>query len=426
MDSLAVEKAYASSRGRYAEAGVDVEAALRSLRTISLSLPCWQADDVRGYERRDEPDKTGGIHPTGNYPGRPRHLGELRQDLAKAFSLIPGSHRLNLHAMYGEFGSRQVERNEIEPGHFKSWIAWAKQEKLKLDFNATCFAHPRADSGFTLSSRDKTVRRFWVEHVRCCRKIASFFGREQKNPCLHNLWIPDGSKDAPVDRWTHRAVLKESLDEIFKVEYSSSTMKDSLESKLFGIGSESYVVGSHEFYLGYAAHKKKMVCLDLGHFHPTESIADKLSALLPFFDELLLHLSRPVRWDSDHVVILNEELRSVAEEIVRGRALGRVHLALDSFDASMNRVGALVLGARATLKAFLLALLQPLDRLMELEVSGNHFGRLAVLEESKSLPSGAVWDYYCLSADVPPSDAWIREADAYEKAVLSKRETARK
>jgi L-rhamnose isomerase len=342
-------------------------------------------------------------------------------DLEKAFSLIPGRHRLNLHSIYGEFGARPVERDEIEPAHYKSWLAWAKREKLKLDFNATCFSHPSADSGYTLSSKDKRTRKFWVEHVKRCRKIAAVFGRELKTASLHNLWIPDGSKEVPVDRWSHRLLLKESLDEIFKAEYSPSVMKDSLEGKLFGIGSESFVVGSHEFYLGYALANKKMICLDSGHFHPTESVSDKVSSILQFFKEMLLHLSRPVRWDSDHVVILDDGLRSMAEEIVRCRALARVHIALDFFDASINRVGAWVIGARATLKAFLLALLQPEKKLRELEDKGDYFRRLALLEDVKSLPFGAVWDHFCISQDVPPDIQWLKDIEQYEKKNLSKR-----
>jgi L-rhamnose isomerase len=421
MNAAAIEQAYALAKDMYAEVGVDTPAALATLKSLSLCLPCWQGDDIRGFERKEEPASSGGIQVTGNYPGRARTSEELRQDLKKAYSLIPGTHRLNLHAIYGEFGGKRVDRDEVEPLHFKNWVAWAKQQKLKLDFNATCFSHPRADSGYTLSSRDKAIRKFWVEHVKRCRKIAAFFGRELKAASLHNLWIPDGSKDIPFDRWSPRARLKESLDDIFKVEYSPATMKDSLESKLFGIGSESYVVGSHEFYLGYALAKRKMVCLDLGHFHPTESVADKISAILQFSEELLLHLSRPVRWDSDHVVILDEELKRAAEEIIRSRALPKVHIALDFFDASMNRVGAWVAGSRATLKAFLLALLQPEARLRELEDRGNYFGRLAWLDEMKALPFGAVWDYYCLSQNAPAGVEWIKEIEQYEKDVLSKR-----
>lgn len=426
METSSIEKAFALARERYAEIGVNVESALAALKSLSLSLPCWQGDDIRGFEKTEDPVFSAGIQVTGNYPGRARTVEELRMDLKKALSLIPGNHRLNLHAIYGEFGGKRVDRNEIEPAHFRNWLAWAKQEKLKLDFNATCFSHPKANSGYTLSSKDKEVRKFWIEHVKRCRRIAAFFGRELKAVCLHNLWIPDGSKDIPFDRWSRRALLKESLDEIFKVEYSPSIMKDSLESKLFGIGSESYIVGSHEFYLGYALTRRKMICLDLGHFHPTESIADKLSALLQFSEEILLHLSRPVRWDSDHVVILNEDLRSVAEEVVRGRALSKVHMAMDFFDASMNRVGALVIAARATLKAFLLSLLEPEKKLRELEDSGNHFGRLALLEELKALPFGAVWDYYCLGQDVPQGTEWPKEIENYEENVLSKREARKK
>ncbi len=421
MDASAVEKAFAWSRERYAEHGVDADAALAALRTITVSLPCWQGDDVRGFEKTKEPAFSGGIQATGNYPGRARTVDELRQDLKTACSLIPGRHRVNLHAIYGEFGGKPVARNEIEPEHFRGWLSWAKTEKLKLDFNATCFAHPRAAQGFTLSSPDKETRRFWVEHVRRCRRISAFLGRELKAPVLHNLWIPDGFKDLPFDRWTPRLLLKESLDEIFTTDYSPSVMKDSLESKLFGIGSEEYVVGSHEFYLGYALAQRKIICLDLGHFHPTESVADKISALLQFFDELLLHLSRPVRWDSDHVVILDEEIRRLAEEVVRGKALDRVHLALDFFDASINRVGAWVIGARAVLKAFLLALLQPQEKLREAEAGGDYFRRLAIGEDAKTLPGGAVWDRYCLEQDVPLDGEWPGKIQEYERAVLSRR-----
>jgi L-rhamnose isomerase len=421
MIDAQVEKAFAAAKERYGEVGVDVDASLKALKAVAISLHCWQGDDVRGFEQAAGPLSSGGLQVTGQHPGRARTIEELRQDLAKAFSLIPGRHRLNLHAIYGDFGGKPVDRDAVEPAHFKSWVVWSREKKLNLDFNATCFAHPRADSGYTLSSPDKDTRKFWIEHVKRCRKIASFLGRELKSMSLHNLWIPDGSKDAPVDRWSPRSRLKESLDEIFQVEYSPTTMKDSLESKLFGLGSESYVVGSHEFYLGYALARRKLICLDLGHFHPTESVADKLSALLCFGDEILLHLSRPVRWDSDHVVILNDELRAVAEEIVRGRALDKVRLATDFFDASLNRVGAWVIGARATLKAVLLALLQPADRLLEMEKNGDYFGRLAVLEEVKSLPGGAVWDYYCLSLGVPPGLEWLPEITAYERAVLSRR-----
>jgi L-rhamnose isomerase len=421
MDSSVVEKAYALSREKYAGLGVDSEEALARLQSVSLSIHCWQGDDVGGFETSASGLKGSGLQVTGSYPGKARSVQELRSDLRQAFNLIPGRHRLNLHAMYGEFGDRPVDRNGIEPSHFRGWVEWARQENLKLDFNATCFAHPKAAAGFTLSSKDPGIRRFWIDHVKLCRKIAATMGRELQASCLHNLWIPDGTKDVPVDRWTYRALLKESLDEIFETEYSPLQMKDSLESKLFGIGSESFVVGSHEFYLGYAFTKGKLVCLDLGHFHPTESVADKISAVLQFSDEILLHVSRGVRWDSDHVVILNDEIRALAEEIVRGQALNRTHIALDYFDASLNRIGAWVLGARATLQGLLIALLEPRKRLQELDGEGSALARLAALEELKAMPFGPVWDYFCLKNGVPPADAWLREVEVYEKKVLGKR-----
>jgi len=420
MDSATVEKTYALSREYYAQYGVDSDKALEKLDSVSLSLHCWQGDDIRGFEKSGAAP-SGGIQVTGSYPGKARTLDELRMDLHQAFSHIPGRHRLNLHAIYGDFGGKIVDRNEIEPAHFRSWIEWAKQENLKIDFNSTCFSHPKSDSGSTLSSKDKAVRKFWIEHVKRCRKISAFIGRELKNSCLHNLWIPDGSKDLPFDRWGPRSLLKESLDEIFEVKFSASQMKDSLESKLFGIGSESFVVGSHEFYLAYALTKGKIACLDLGHFHPAEAVADKLSALLQFMDEIALHLSRPVRWDSDHVVILTDELKAVAEEVVRGQAIDRTHIALDFFDGSINRIGAWVVGARAALKAILVALLEPRQRLKEAESNGKYLERLALLDEMKTSPSGAVWDRYCLQKDRLPGLKWLKEVEGYEKRVLSKR-----
>ncbi|MCJ7587193.1 MAG: L-rhamnose isomerase [Candidatus Aminicenantes bacterium] len=421
MASKDVDKTYQIVRERYARFGVDTESALERLGRCALSLHVWQGDDLAGFERRAEMAPDSGLLVTGNHPGRARTVDELRADLEKALSLIPGRHRVNLHAMYGEFGSSPVDRNEIEPFHFKGWVEWARERGLKLDFNATCFNHPLAASGWTLSHRDKEVRKFWVEHVKCSRRISVALGRELRGASLHNLWIPDGSKDAPLDRWTHRALLKESLDEIFETEYSPMQMKDSLESKLFGIGSESYVVGSHEFYLGYAQAKGKMVCLDLGHFHPTESVADKISAILQIHQELLLHLIRPVRWDSDHVVILNEDVLGVLQEVVRGQALERVHLALDYFDASLNRVGAWVIGARAVLKALLIALLEPADRIRDAEIRGDLFGRLALFEEAKALPWGSVWDVFCLRAEVPAGPDWMDEIRLYQENVLGRR-----
>ena len=421
MDPTSIERSYFASRDRYADRGVDTEKALARLQAISLSLHCWQGDDVTGFEKHDGSLAGSGLQVTGGYPGRARTVEELRADLEQAYALIPGRHRVNLHAMYGEFGDRPVDRNAIEPEHFRGWSEWARHHGLKIDFNATCFAHPMASSGRTLSSRENGIRKFWVDHVKCCRKIAASIGREQQSPCIHNLWIPDGSKDVPTDRWGARTLLFKSLEEIFTVEYSPQQVKDSLESKLFGIGSESFVVGSHEFYLGYALTRGKIVCLDTGHFHPTESVADKISALLPFSGELLLHVSRGVRWDSDHVVILNDEVRDLAAEIVRSQALDKVHIALDYFDASFNRVGAWVLGARSFLKALLIALLEPQDKLRELDAGPKTLARLSLLEELKALPFGAVWDYHCLKNGVPPSDEWVREVDAYERRVLSRR-----
>jgi len=416
-----IEKAYELASERYAQIGVNTGRAIETMRTIAVSLHCWQGDDVGGFERPDAALSGGGIQVTGNYPGKARTVGELRMDLEKAFSLIPGSHRLNLHAIYGEFGGKTVERDRVGPEHFKGWVEWAGSRGLKLDFNATLFSHPGAESGFTLSSRNDATRKFWIEHVKRCRAIGAFMGKELRSPCIHNLWIPDGSKDLPADRWIHRSLLKESLDEIYSVEHDPAHLKDALESKLFGVGSEAYVVGSHEFYLAYAISTGKMVCLDLGHFHPTESVSDKISAILQFSDELLLHLSRGVRWDSDHVVILNDDVRAVAEEIVRGDALNRVHIALDFFDASINRVGAYVTGARATLKALLIALLEPREMLRKYENEGDNFARLALMEEAKTLPFGAVWDYYCLQSGVPNGAAVVEDIHAYERDVLSGR-----
>lgn len=418
-----MDKAYEISRDIYAEAGVDTEQVLQALQGVSISLHCWQGDDVGGFESPSGPaaQPGGGLRVTGRYLGRPRTVDELRQDLQKAFKLIPGRHRLNLHAIYGEFGALPVDRDAIEPTHFRGWLEWARQQDLRLDFNSTCFGHPLAESGATLSHWDRPVRRFWIEHVRRCRKIAATFGRELKSASIHNLWIPDGAKEVPHDRWSPRERLKQSLDEIFETDYSLSQMKDALESKLFGIGSESYVVGSHEFYMGYAIAHHKMLCLDLGHFHPTESVADKISAVLQFSDELLLHVSRGVRWDSDHVPLLNEDVLALAREIVRGGGLGRVHIALDYFDASMNRVGALVLGARTTLQALLIALLEPRDRLGKLETAGSGLDRLALEEELKSLPFGPVWNRFCDQNGVPPGSRWLQDIEAYEKKALSKR-----
>ncbi|HDQ00022.1 MAG TPA: L-rhamnose isomerase [bacterium] len=422
MNEIAlIEKSYDLAREKYAQLGVETEAALEQLSKIPISLNCWQGDDVGGFETPEAELSGGGIQVTGNYPGKARTADELRMDAEKAFSFIPGNHRFNLHAIYGEFGGQLVDRDEITADHFRAWIGWAKKNNIKLDFNATCFSHPKANDGFTLSSKDPALRQFWIEHVQRCREISATMGRELNSPCIHNLWIPDGMKDIPVDRWAHRQLLKKSLDEIFSSQYSATEMKDAIESKLFGLGSESFVVGSHEFYLGYAIANKKMICFDLGHFHPTESVADKISATLLYVDELLFHVSRGVRWDSDHTVVLNDEVKAVAEELVRGEFLPRVNVALDFFDATLNRVGAWVVGARATLKAFLVALLEPHAKLVEAEEKSDYFARLALLDELKTMPFGAVWDYYCLKNDVPVGEELISAVHRYEMDVLTKR-----
>jgi L-rhamnose isomerase len=391
-----------------------------SLAQIPISLHCWQGDDVGGFESHDA-ELGGGIAATGNYPGKARNADELRRDLDVAYSLIPGCHRLNLHAIYAETGGHKVERNELQPEHFAAWIDWAKANGHGIDFNPTCFSHPLAESGFTLASADGGIREFWIEHCIACRNIGEVFGRELGTPCVTNIWVPDGYKDVPVDRKTPRLLLKDSLDRILAEEIDPRHNLDAVEGKLFGLGSESYVVGSHEFYLGYAIANSILLCLDSGHFHPTEVISDKISSVLAFLDEILLHISRGVRWDSDHVVIFSDELQAIAQEIVRGNFLDRVHIGLDFFDASINRVAAWVIGTRNTLKALLMALLEPIDRLREMEAAGDYTGRLALLEELKSLPFGAVWDAYCLQQSVPVAEGFLQEIWSYEERELSAR-----
>jgi L-rhamnose isomerase len=419
-EQQAIEQTYQLARERYAQIGVDVEQAIQTLRSIRISLHCWQGDDVGGFESAAGLTG-GGIQTTGNYPGKARNADELRSDLDQALSLIPGKHRLNLHAIYADYGGRRIERDELLPEHFDSWVDWARSRGAGLDFNPTFFSHPKADSGFTLANRDEPIRRFWVAHGIACRKIGESFGLALGTPCVTNVWIPDGYKDIPIDRRAPREILRQSLDEIFAEPIDPQYNLDAVESKLFGIGSESYVVGSHEFYLGYAMANRKLLCLDSGHFHPTEQIADKISAVLTWLPEILLHVSRGVRWDSDHVVILSGELRAIAEEIVRGGYLRRVHVGLDFFDASINRVAAWVIGTRALLKALLIALLEPIDLLRQYEVAGDFTRRLALLEEMKMLPAGAVWDYYCQVQGVPVGVAWMDIVTAYEREVLSKR-----
>jgi L-rhamnose isomerase len=415
-----IEQRYELAKQQYAEFGVDTEQAIGALAEIPISLHCWQGDDVRGFESAAQ-DLGGGLAVTGNYPGRARSADELRDDLQMALSLIPGRHRVNLHACYGEFGEATVDRDELSFDYFRNWVAWAQENGLGMDFNPTFFSHPKADDGFTLSHSDPAIRDFWVQHGIRCRQIGAEIGKALKSPCVTNIWIPDGYKDLPVDRSTPRRRLVESLDQILAADVDRRHHLDAVESKLFGIGSESYVVGSHEFYLGYAITNKILLCLDAGHFHPTETITDKISSVLLWLDELLLHFSRGIRWDSDHVVTLNDDLRFMTQELVRGNVLQRVHLALDFFDASINRVAAWVIGTRSTLKALLEALLEPLDRLRALEADGDFTGRLAILEEVKTLPLGAVWDYYCLKHGVPVGPAWLAETRRYETEVLSKR-----
>ncbi len=415
-----VVKAYELAKERYAELGVDAEAALKTLKSIPLSMHCWQGDDVAGFESADQ-ELTGGIQVTGAYPGKARTIDELQTDITKALSLIPGKHRLNLHAFYLDNGGKKIDRDEIEPEHFKTWVEWAKNNVQGMDFNPSMFSHPKSDSGFTLSSVDKGIRDFWIEHCKRSRKIGEYFGRELGSACVTNIWAIDGYKDIPVDRLAPRERLMESLDEIIKEPIDKKYHIDAVESKLFGIGSESYVVGSHEFYMGYAASRGTALCLDAGHFHPTEVISNKISAASLFIDELLLHVSRPVRWDSDHVVILSDELREIANEIIRNGLLDRTHIGLDFFDGSINRIAAWTIGMRAMQKALLLSLLEPTDKLKKMEDEGDYTSRLALTEEYKSYPFGAVWDYFCESEGVPVGSAWLDEVKQYEKDVLLKR-----
>ena len=418
MKDISIEKAYEAARDRYAAIGTDTDKALETLRKISLSLHCWQADDVMGFEVQGEGSLSGGIQVTGNYPGRARNIDELRADLLKALSLIPGKHRISLHEIYGDFQGKAVDRNEVTPEYFRSWMQWAAENGLKLDFNSTSFSHPKSGD-LTLANPDNDIRNFWIEHTKRCRLISEEIGKFQNDPCIMNIWIHDGSKEVPANRLKYRRILENSLDEIFSVKYSH--MKDCIEAKLFGIGLESYTVGSYDFYLGYGVKNNKMVTLDTGHFHLTESVADKVSSLLLFTPEIMLHVSRPVRWDSDHVVILNDDITDLAREIIRCRALDKVHIGLDYFDATINRIGAYVTGTRATQKALLLALLEPGARLEEYESEGRYFERLAVQEELKSMPWGAVWDMFCLENDVPAGDGYIKDILDYESKVTSGR-----
>lgn len=419
-DPQRVQQGYRMAKEAYAAWGVDTEAALARLAAIPVSLHCWQGDDVQGFEGQVD-QIGGGLAVTGNYPGRARTPDQLRADLQKALSLIPGRHRLNLHASYAETQGAPVPRNELGPEHFQGWIDWAGEHGLGLDFNPTYFAHEKASEGLTLAHPDPGIRQFWIEHGIACRKIAAAMGRTLGTPAVMNVWIPDGYKDQPADRQGPRQRLAESLDAVFAEALDPNWIRDAVEAKLFGIGSEAYVVGSHEFYLGYAITRNKLLCLDAGHFHPTEVISDKISAVMLWLDQLLLHVSRGVRWDSDHVVTLTDELQAIAQELVRGDYLHRVHIGLDFFDASINRVAAWVIGTRCMIKALLMALLEPADLLRQAESAGDLTARLALQEEFKTLPYGAVWDYYCLKSEVRVGRSWLDDIRQYEIDVLAHR-----
>ena len=412
---------YTSAREQYADLGVDTEKALKNLEVVAISLHCWQGDDVGGFEKADASLSGGGIQSTGNYPGKARSIAELRSDLDKALALIPGKHRLNLHACYADLEGKKIDRNEYTTAQFQSWIDWCKEKGMGMDFNPSYFSHPLANDGYTLTHPDAAIRNFWIQHGIACRHIAADAARQLGSPAVTNVWIPDGSKDLPFDRKSPRERLAASLDEIFAAPVDRSLNLDAVESKLFGIGSESYVVGSHEFYLAYAVKNQLLYCLDAGHFHPTENLSDKISSVLQFVPRLLLHVSRGVRWDSDHVVLFDDPTRAIMEELVRGDFLDRTHIGLDFFDASINRIAAWVIGTRGALKSLLSALLEPAAQLSAAEKAGDNTTRLALFEEAKTLPLGAVWDEYCRRQNVPVGPAWIQEVKAYERSVLAAR-----
>ena len=416
MKQEQINKAYEIAKARYAEMGIDTEKVLKQMQDFHLSMHCWQADDVAGFESAG--DLTGGIQATGNYPGKARNIDELRADILKAKSLIPGTHRLNLHEIYGDFGGKFVDRDQCEPRHFQSWMDWGKANNTFLDFNSTSFSHPKSGN-LSLSNPDKGIRDFWIAHTRRCRDIADAMGKAQGDPCIMNVWVHDGCKDMSVNHYMYRELLKDSLDQIFAEK--KEHMKDCIEGKVFGIGLESFTVGSHDFYTAYAARNGKIPTIDTGHYHPTESPADKVSALLNFVPELMLHVSRPVRWDSDHVTIMDDPTQELFSEIVRAGALDRVHYGLDYFDGAINRIGAYVIGSRAAQKCMLRALLEPTQKISEMEVAGKTFQVLALLEECKAMPWNAVYDEFCQRNDVPAGTDYITEIEAYEKAVTSKR-----
>lgn len=417
MKEEQIKQAYNLARDRYSAIGVDTEKVIAQMQDFHLSMHCWQADDVTGFETR-EGGLTGGIQVNGNYPGKARNIQELRDDILYAMSLIPGKHRLNLHEIYGDFQGKFVDRDEVTPEYFESWIQWGKENDIKLDFNSTSFSHAKSGD-LSLSNPDKSIRDFWIEHSKRCREISNVIGEAQQDPCIMNTWIHDGSKDITVNRYLYRELLKDSLDQVFEHRYD--WMKDSVESKVFGIGLESYTVGSNDFYTAYASRRDMMITLDTGHFHPTESVADKVSAMLLFVPELMLHVSRPIRWDSDHVTIMDDPTMDLFSEIVRAGALNRVHYGLDYFDGTLNRIGAYVIGSRAAQKCMLRALLEPLTTLREYELADKKFQRLALLEECKNLPWNAVYDMFCLMNNVPVGESFIAEVEKYEADVTSKR-----
>ena len=420
MSENLVEKGYEAAREQYAALGVNTDEVMARLLGVPVSLHCWQGDDVGGFEA-PEAGLGGGLAVTGNYPGKARTPDELRADLERAYSLLPGKHRLNLHAIYAETGGERVERNALVTEHFSRWIDWARGLGIGMDFNPSYFSHPKADDGLTLAHPDDGIRQYWIEHGAACRRIGADIGKALGSPCVTNVWIPDGYKDTPVDRKTPRERLLAALDAVFAEKLDPAHNLDAVECKLFGIGSESYVVGSHEFYLGYAITKGTLLCLDAGHFHPTEVISDKISSVLTYVDEILLHVSRGVRWDSDHVVTLTDELQAIGHEIVSNGYLDRVHIGLDFFDASINRIAAWVIGTRNMIKSLLIAMLEPAEKMRTVEAEGDLTSRLALQEELKSSPWGAVWDYYCLQQDVPVGAAWLAAVKQYESEVLSKR-----
>lgn len=414
-----VEQRYGDAKARYAELGVDTDKALEKLQDIKISMHCWQGDDVTGF-LNPEGELTGGIMSSGNYPGAAHTPTQLRQDLEKAYSLIPGKHKLNLHAMYLDT-EEKVDLNEIEPKHFKNWVDWAKEQGVGLDFNPTFFSHPMMKNGYTLAHPDKEVRDFWIEHGKRSRNIAEYFGKELGQTSIDNFWIPDGMKDNPIDRYNPRKRLMESLDEIFSEVIDERYTQDAVESKLFGLGAEAYTTGSHEFYMGYGLTRDKLICLDAGHFHPTEVISNKLTSLALFSKGVMLHVSRPVRWDSDHVVIMDDELQEIGKEIVRNDLLEKTNIGLDFFDATINRIAAWVVGTRNTQKALLKAMLEPTQELKNMELKFDYTSRLVYTEELKDFPYGDVWNYFCYKNNVPIGMDWLNEVRQYEDEVLSKR-----